>query len=223
MPRVRTPADMVFPLGYQKIKIRDYSKIECKFAGLKKILNEKFIVLYIGALSGKYHDPSILISAAKILRDTPGIHFIIGGDGELAPSLKKEAAALDNITFTGWLNHEEMEYFLSMAKVGMCPAVRTVNNTSNKIYAYLSAGLPIVSSFAGDAKKLVEERKAGFYCPPRDVESMLSGIRNLYRDKNMYNNMSEAALLSYKEMFDADKIYADYSDYIEAMASKKEV
>lgn len=221
--RQRSLSDEIFPLGYKKIRISDQKKLKDRFLSIENLLKNKFIVLYLGALSANYHNPFIVLAAAERLKEQEDVHFIIAGDGELYAPLKTAAEKLSNVTLTGWLNREEIEYVLSYAKVGVCPTTITVNQTSNKIYMYLSAGLPLISSFHGDSKEIVEQRKAGFYYEPNDLDSFVYYLRRLFQEKQLYQQMSINAARTYAELFDADKIYKAYADYVEnsALAEKR--
>ncbi|MDD5491934.1 MAG: glycosyltransferase family 4 protein [bacterium] len=215
-----TTADRVFYLGYKRIVLENKNELDHRFASLQKTLREKYIVLYLGAINRNYHNPFIILEAAKALRDLGDIHFIIAGDGHDYNDLSVAADGLVNVTLTGWLNSEEIEYILCQSKIGLCPTVKTVNQTSNKIYMYLSAGLPLVSSFHGEAKEWVEKYRVGYYYPPNDVQGLVERIRRLYQDKEMYKQMSANAIKLYEDKFNADKIYTAYAEYIEEMAKK---
>jgi glycosyltransferase involved in cell wall biosynthesis len=209
--------DRVFYLGYKRIELKDKDSLSSRFDSIRKILQEKYIILYLGAINKNYHNPFIILEAAKTLKDTQDIHFIIAGDGHAYSKLYAAAAGLTNVTLTGWLNNEEIEYILQQAKIGLCPTVKTVNQTSNKIYMYLSAGLPLISSFHGEAKEWIEQYRIGYYYPPNDIKTMVSQIRQLYQDKEQYKQMSANAVKIYEDKFNADNIYTAYAEYIEKM------
>lgn len=213
--RKKTDMDRVFSLGYKKHKLLDSSVFTEKFENIMRPFVNKFIVFFVGTISSSYHNPFVILKAAVKLYKHKDIHFVISGDGELFEKLKAKSKGIDNITLTGWLNQNEIEYFLKQSKIGICPATRVVDLPTNKAFAYLSAGLPIVSSFHGEIKELIEENKIGLYYPPDNVDAFVGCIKKLHDDAGLYRNMSENAYNIFCEMFDADNIYDEYVDHIE--------
>jgi len=213
--REKTWRDRVFPHGYKRNKILNNTESIERFKNLFNILKEKFIIFFVGTISKSYHNPYILLDAAKKFLNYNDIHFIIAGDGDLFADLKEEAQKLKNVTLTGWLDKKEIEFFLQHARIGVCPSTKVVDLPTNKSYSYLSFGLPIISAFHGDLKSIIEKHQIGFYYPPNDVDALASYIKTLYEDKELYAKMSANARRVFDEMFDADKIYEEYAEYIE--------
>lgn len=217
--RERKSSDKVFPHGYKRgDTISATGSIE-RFKDLFNSIREKFIVLFVGTISKSYHNPYILLEVAKKSLSYDKIHFIIAGDGELFEDLKRDAKSLKNVTLTGWLDKEEIEFFLQYSKIGVCPAIKIVDLPTNKAYSYLSAGLPIISAFHGDLKRVIEKYRIGFYCPPNDADAVVNCIRLLMENKTLYADMSANAKRVFDEMFDADKVYERYAEHIECIFS----
>ncbi len=213
--RKETEKDRIFSLGYKKHKISNDYLFSNRFADVANDLKDKFIVIFVGTISKSYHNPFILLKAAEKLKRTKGIHFVIAGDGELFKELKTEAKCFNNITLTGWLNQDEIEYWLKQSKIGICPATKIVNLPTNKVYAYLSAGLPVISAFHGYMKELIEKYQIGFYYPPNDSDALVEYIQKLYNNPVLHKEISENAKKIFDEMYDADKIYEEYAEHIE--------
>ena len=216
--RMKLPADKLLPLGYKRHKTIDNSK-SVKFSHLIEEIKDKFIIFFVGTMSRKYHNPSILLEVAGRVKDE-NIHFIIAGTGELFEELKSTSKNLNNVTLTGWLDQDGIELWLKHAKVGVCPVARNVSLPTNKIYAYLSAGLPVISAFQGDLKEIIEKYQIGYYYPLNDVDALVDCIKRLYEDKELYAKMSANAKKVFDEMFDADKIYKEYAEHIERVAKQ---
>ena len=218
--REKTLNDRVFPLGYKKQKVHNDSHVKNRFSYLAEKLKDKFIIFFVGTISKSYHNPLILVEAAKKLVNYNDIHFIIAGDGELFLELEKDTQNLSNVTVTGWLDKKEIEFFLQHSKIGVCPVTTVVDLPTNKAYAYLSAGLPIISAFRGDLKEVIEKYQVGLYYPPNDVDALVGCIKKLYEDRELYQKMSENAARVFNEMFDADKIYEEYVEHIEEVVAR---
>ncbi|MBU4252058.1 MAG: glycosyltransferase, partial [Candidatus Omnitrophica bacterium] len=107
---------------------------------------------------------------------------------------------------------------LRLSMVGVCPTTKIADFFPNKAFLYLSAGLPVISSFQGDLKEIIKERQIGFYYPPNDVDVLVDCIDKLHKDKEFYVKMSANVRNVFDEMFDADKIYEEYAEHVERIA-----
>jgi glycosyltransferase involved in cell wall biosynthesis len=218
--REKSSADRIFHLGHQKRHVLDESRAIGRFERLIPLLKKKFIVIFIGTISKGYHDPSILLEVAEKLADHEEIYFVIAGDGSLLDELKRHSRHLHNLAFTGWLDQDEMAFFLKQARIGVCPCAVEESLPTNKTAAYLSAGLPVISAFQGEIRTIIEEKRIGFYYPPQDEDTLASHIKELYNDPELYRQMSGNAEKVFRELFDADNIYREYAEYVEKMAKR---
>lgn len=98
----------------------DIKSLDSKISRLEKKKNEKFTVFTLGRISYQ-KNPALFNKVALML---PQVNFIWIGDGEL----RNEITA-DNITITGWLEHEE--------------AIKTAYNSDAFMLTSLWEGLPI--------------------------------------------------------------------------------
>ncbi len=213
--RERGWRDRVFPIGYMRHKGTPYAG---RLLDLFEPMKDKFIVSFVGAIAGRYHNPMIMIDAARSLSALKDIHFVVAGDGELFGALKEASRDLDNVTLTGWLDQDEISFVLGRSKVGICPSAKPVDLPTNKTFSYLSEGLPVVSSFDGDLKSLIEKRGIGLHYRPGDIEAFADCIKRLYDYPGLYAEMSLNASRTFDALFDADKIYDEYARHIEKVA-----
>lgn len=171
-----------------------------------------FTLIYIGSF-GYNSDPRILIQAARVLTD---VKFILVGSGELYKETKKLSEGLENVELTGWVQKDKMLPFLERAHAGVLPT--SVENTSdlpNKTFSYLSAGLPIISSYKGELAELIEEHKIGLNYKNNSSQSLVGKIRDLKNNDEMYRKYSTNAKNIFYKHFNSENIYKDFSDYLE--------
>lgn len=221
--REKSENDKVFYLGHKRKNDFAESLIDKKNIKTAKELDGKFIIFFVGTIAN-YHNPLILVHAAKkLLKKYSDIHFVIAGDGELLNELKRESENLSNVSLLGWLNSNEIEFWLKKCTVGACITPKTIDIIPNKTGTYLSAKLPVISAFQGDLKKLVEKYQIGFNYPPNNVNELTKCILKLYEDKTLYTTMSENAKKVFTDMFDADKIYSEYANHIELIVENRRI
>jgi len=213
--RQKTPRDKVFYLGYKREP--QGPSIGARVSDAINRSSGKFVVLFVGTLAN-YHDPSIVAECAKRLAGTD-IVFIIAGEGEFFESVRRKTNGMPNIFLTGWVNQDEITALLRHSRIGICPTAEEVDLFPNKAFAYLSAGLPVVSAFEGDIKRLIDAYKIGLYYAPNNSVALAGCIKKLYDDQSLYKEMSDNAVKIFEERFDAAKICRDYAEYIERLVT----
>lgn len=218
--RERGPDDRVFYLGGKKKPLPDREPAVRAAASPKlaflDALGGKFIVAFIGTFV-RNNDPSILVECARRLADRP-VHFVLAGDGDLRPRIEARAAGLPNVTFPGWLDEAEIDALLARSQAGVSPTSQVREAFPNKVFSYAAAGLPVFTAFQGSLRELLAAREFGFYFPPGDAEALAAGLDSLLENKALYAKMAANSRRVFDELFDADKIYAEYADYVEHMA-----
>lgn len=182
-------------------------------------LTNQFVVAFVGTF-GFYHLPTLAIDAARRLAQS-NIHFVLAGSGDGEGSLRAKAVGLPNVHFPGWLSDADSAELLRRAKIGICSATRPLAILPNKAAAYFRAGLPVISSFDGDLRQLINERRAGFNHSPGDADAFVEFIVRLAGDENLRRSMAGNASSLYRECFDADANIASFSDHIESVAAKR--
>jgi len=212
--RYKTERDKVFYLGYKR-DLRNQRDSD-KITGILSKLSGKFIVTFIGTFSYN-NNPSILLDCAARL-EKEDIYFVLAGDGEFFKEIKKRSSLMPNISLTGWLDQEDITTLLKYSHVGICHTTQKNAFFPNKIFVYLSAGVPIISAIAGELKEFLEKYEIGLYYPSNNIDSLVSAIMKIYNDPQLRAKMSANASKIFNEMLDADKIYNDYADYVELMA-----
>jgi glycosyltransferase involved in cell wall biosynthesis len=146
-------------------------------------LGDRQIVIYHGALSpGRGVEE--LVAAARLL--APEVAVVLIGDGELygrlatqaeRPELNKRLYVLPAVPL------EDVLDWIHDADVGVVAFQAVdINNTlgtPNKLYDYLTCGIPAVVSDFPEMRRIVEVAGAGVTCDPRSPGSISEGIRAL--------------------------------------------
>ncbi len=214
--RNKTWRDRVFYLGCKENHNPD-NKSD-KIFGLINDLSQKFVVLFIGTF-GYYHNPSVLIKCASKLIGSD-VRFVLAGDGKFFEEIKNKASSLSNVKLPGWLNQDEITTLLQHCHVGVCPTTHITDLFPNKVFTYLSAGLPVISAFQGELKDIIKKEQIGFYFPPDDADTLSHCIGELHKNSVLYEKMSKNAVKIFTERFDANMIYEDFSKHIEKIVKK---
>lgn len=219
--RKRDGLDEIFPLAYpenEKEIIPDADFIQ-KFS---KLANKK-IVLYIGSFISSI-DLETIIRTARLLegKNREEFHFVLAGDGEDRKKLEEMAKGLNNITFTGWINSHQIAWLSKQAWVGLGAYKKNaLMSLPNKIFEYMSFGLPILCCLQGETKKVIEENNCGFYYDAGNPHSLLSCLESLYSLPEKRAAMKRASLDTYKTKYCASVIYNNMIEHILKVSHKK--
>jgi glycosyltransferase involved in cell wall biosynthesis len=147
----------------------------------------RFVVSYIGTL-GFAHGLETVIEAARILQNTtPDIAFVFVGEGAEKAGLMHLCSRyrLSNITFVGEQPRSLVPQWISESDVCLvvlknAPIFKTVIPT--KMLEFMACGRPVILSADGEARRLLEEAKAGMSVEPEKPAALAEAIRMLHGD-----------------------------------------
>ena len=160
-------------------------------------LDDKFIVLYAGAM-GQANDIYTILRAAARLRDDSKIRFALFGDGKEGENLRAEAQrlGLDNVIFAGSAPKTKMPAVVAAADVCIAilqgiPGFRMTY--PNKVFDHMAAGRATVLVIDGVIRDVIEASGGGVFVPPADDERLAQVIRELADDPARVKRMGEQA------------------------------
>lgn len=160
-------------------------------------LQDKFVVLYAGAL-GQANDIDTVLRAAERLKGDNEIYFVLFGDGKERPRLQSEAEQmkLSNVIFAGVRPKREMPSVVASANVCLAilqdiPMFRTTY--PNKVFDYMAAGRATVLVIDGITRTLIESSNGGVYVEPGDDELLAKTILELSKDSARVDRMGQSA------------------------------
>ena len=170
---------------------------------------------------GKSYELLVVLEAARRLQEQGrrDIRFVLAGDGLQGPEIRQRAASLDNVELPGWLDRWEIDRLLADADVGLTPCKSLVGTFPNKVFEYLSASLPVISSLEGEVATLIEENDLGFNYSTGDVDGLTRALNALADDPDRRRSMAANALSFFEVNGDAAVVYEHYSDWLEEMVT----
>jgi glycosyltransferase involved in cell wall biosynthesis len=213
--RQRTDLDKVFYLGAEKMEGVPHSE---KIDPLRKQLEGKFVVIFVGTF-GMRNNPSILIDAARCFSNEE-IVFVLGGDGIYFEGIKKKAEGLPNVVLTGWLQQSDIAALLKRAHVGIIPNREEFAAFPNKVFAYISAGLPMISSCQGELRRIIEDGKIGLNYNPGDIDALTKCIKYFFDNQEVYAEYARRVRDVFQTRFDSEIIYGNFADHIENIVER---
>jgi len=160
-------------------------------------LEDKFVVLYAGAL-GQANDIYTVLCAAKRLKDEDQIRFVFWGDGKERPNLQSEAERLElgNVIFAGVCPKKEMPFVIASSDVCLAilqnvPMFRTTY--PNKVFDYMAAARATVLVIDGVIREVIELSNGGVFVEPANDELLAKTILELSKDPQRVKQMGANA------------------------------
>jgi len=214
--RKRSLNDEVFPLAYNKYTDINKNYILRDFVKLG-VRPTKTIIWFVGTF-GQTYDLKTIIQGARILEkhNTENIQFVFTGDGDNMRNWKKLAKGLQNVVFTGWANRHELNYLSSIADIGlMSYSIGAPQGLPNKIFEYMSSGVPILSSLRGETKDFLELNRIGLSYEPGSVESFLKKLKTLLKDEALRSDFGKSGKTLLENQFTSEIVYNNLIKYLE--------
>jgi glycosyltransferase involved in cell wall biosynthesis len=189
-------------------------------------LEGKFVALYAGA-HGMSNDLTVVLEAARLLRDRQDIAILLLGAGKEKPALQQRAAELElaNIHFIPPIPKEGMPQALAGADACIAilkpiPLYATVY--PNKVFDYMAAGRPVILAIDGVIREVVEQAGAGLYVPPGKPEELAGAISRLADDPDLRHAMGLRGRRCVEERFDRPALAEKLATIMEAMVERRE-
>lgn len=189
---------------------------ENEFEPLQNPVNSKYSAVYIGSAS-KVRGLEELVDSFTINKD---LSLAIAGTFSEADfeNKLKTSPGWANVDFLGMLSRESIRDLLSQSTVAIVtflPAPNHIESQPNKMFEYMSAGLPIVCSDFSLWKEIIEDNNCGICVNPESPEKIAEAILYLNENKDkaeeMGRNGRKAILEKYNWATEAKKLLSFYS------------
>lgn len=145
-------------------------------------------ILFVGIM---IHDRG-LVEAVRamptVLAALPTALLLLVGDGPERPFIEEEVRALelqDAVEFAGWRQPDELAAYYRASHVGLLPFldVGQISITlANKLFDYMSAGLPVVATDVPPMRRIVDRVGCGELVAAGNPESIAEGILRVLQD-----------------------------------------
>lgn len=145
-----------------------------------------------------------IVEAARLLKDEKSIRIHIVGGGISLEGCKALAAGLENITFYGRRDLQEMPAFYAMADILLICLVKDPGLSANlpgKVQSYMAAGRGIVGAVNGETARIIREADCGLCAPAEDAEALAQVLRQAAADPAQRKQWGQNALSYYRENF----------------------
>ena len=146
---------------------------------------EKFIILFSGLLAGDRGLDTAIQAMQYLEKKRPGrFRLLIVGDGPVQEALEAQTHELklsESIRFLGRVPYGELADIIAGCSLGIlpfrqCPHIDA--SLANKLFEYMSLGLPVVASDVPPHRRVIEDAGNGVLSPAGDAEELSQAILN---------------------------------------------
>lgn len=141
----------------------------------KSFNNKKKSVCYIGGI-GEKRGVNEVLNAANLIRGN--IEFA----GPVSNNIEKDLIRHNNVVYHGILNRIEVKNLLSNSVAGIVtflPEPNHINAQPNKMFEYMSAGIPVICSDFPLWREIIEKNNCGICVNPEDPVAIANAINYL--------------------------------------------
>jgi glycosyltransferase involved in cell wall biosynthesis len=137
-------------------------------------------ITYIGSIS-RERGALELVEVLEHLPQFPDVRLILAG-AMFPPALGVELATKpewQRVDYRGWQDRRGVRGVLSEARVGLVlfhPLQAHIDSQPNKLFEYMSAGLPVIASDFPGFRAVVEANGCGLCVPPLDISAIATAI-----------------------------------------------
>jgi glycosyltransferase involved in cell wall biosynthesis len=196
-------------------------------------LHGKFVVFYAGAFLKWQGFDTLHETIADVCgRNGDAVFLLVGRGEEFEPFRARlaEARLDDRVILPGSVSPDEVPLYAACADAGIAPYQPPEGNerfrfaSPLKIFEYMAAGLPVVTTDCAPLRDYVKDGVSGFVVPPRDPAALADAILKLAADRALAAEMGrrnrEIAVREYDWKRHVDKLEALLTDVVERAKPK---
>jgi len=178
---------------------RHYVNFE-NFSIEKPFSQRNNIIGYIGRLSEEKGILNFVSALPGILKENNNLKVFIIGDGPLNDQIRTnlvQSNILKNVTFTGWLPHNELPHYLNELRVLVLPS--NTEGLSNIMLEAMACGTPVLSTPVGAIPDFITDGETGFLMENNSPECIEKNLIRVLHFPNIEKIIINAQNLLEKE------------------------
>ena len=178
---------------------------------------DKFVFLFVGALSYRKGVHLALESLVELKKKYPNLYLVIVGSGEYAENLKFKVESLkltNEVKFISWMANEDLPKIYNSADVFLYPSIPYEGWEEQFGYSIAEAslcGLPVISTKSGSIDEVLKDGQTGLMVAPNNREELKNAMEKLINDPQLRRKLGENGREYVKNNFShqviAEKLY----------------
>lgn len=190
-------------------------------------IEDHFTLVYAGTV-GVSNNLGYLVDVAAKLKPqvAKDLRFLVIGEGNDLQRVMDYAKSkgITNIKFIDAMGRKKVARYLAASDFGLTlfkdvPVLAT--NSPNKFFDYLAAGLPCAINTDGWTTRLLKDKHAGIFLPPKDPAAGARAIEEIYFNKSDAAKMGKNALQLARTDFERGKLLDELMGTFDKARRKK--
>lgn len=148
------------------------------------------LLITVGRLNAQKNLSCLLEALASLTYENWRLEIV--GDGperEMLSTKAKNLGIAEKITFSGWLDREELLSHLAAADVFVFPSIQ--EGMPNAVLEAMAAGLPVLACEIEGCEELVVHEQTGLLVPPGNVDAFRDALSRLLPDRDICRRFGE--------------------------------
>lgn len=164
--------------------------------------DDEFVISYIGSFGPHRGLETAIRAMDEVVEEVPNARLLlVGAAGEEEydqhlRDLAAESGASDNITFTGWVDLDEVPSYVAASDVPFVLHTEnphTATTIPHKIFQYMAFEKPVVVTDVGPLGRVVESTDSGYVIEDGDDAAMAEAVVELATDSEKAARLGENA------------------------------
>jgi glycosyltransferase involved in cell wall biosynthesis len=182
--------------------------------------SDDFICVFTGTMSHSRPLEATIRAVKKLALRIP-LKLVLAGRGDLEGRYRAMSVDCPNIVFAGWVDAVDMAALNEIADVLLAPYSPHYGfSMPTKIFDYLAAGRPLVSSCPGEAEALLARERVGVQIRVDDAAGIESALFGLFENPAERQDMGARARAVFEREFALENILERFGDHIERIAER---
>ncbi|HEX5575002.1 MAG TPA: glycosyltransferase family 4 protein, partial [Gemmatimonadales bacterium] len=159
--------------------------------GLLSIPPNGQLAVHLGALTPEKDQSTLILAAARLVRDLPDLHWVIVGDGPLRAELQRRITSLelhDRVHLLGAL--DDPHRALAQADVFVLSSV--AEGLGSSVLAAMARSVPVVATRVGGVPDLLESG-SGLLVQPEDPQELARAVERVLTNGSLRSKLVNAA------------------------------
>ena len=178
---------------------------------------ERFTVCFVGTLSRRIEFDTVLMGIERLSTESRArIRIVLCGTGEREHDLRARVADTDCILLPGFIDAARMTVLMRRSHAGLLPYPSQSDfrrSIPNKVFDYLTAGLPIITCLTGVTGDLVTDSRCGWLYQNDDAEDLATLLMRLAADpEGVASAAARSRQLSQK--YSAEQVYGHFREQL---------